>query len=925
MDGISPREQALLELSLGRPDAALAYLEDDPDPLRVEALVGARRNDDAAEELARLEAVGATPHALALARALVASDFDADFQTAVAAAPSAVDRAHAQLLYGERLRRLRRRGDAEAQLRPALEAFERLGATSWAARARRELDAVTQRSRRADANGGLTKQEGAVAALVAEGATNKEAAAKLFLSKKTVEYHLGNVYRKLGLRSRAELAAQLAGTPELVERAPPAALFGRDDDLEALRALLRRERLVTISGTGGVGKTAVARVLAAEDPEAAFVDLSAIRDPSSVVWAIAQGLGVREVGGRPLLESVAEALGPSRLLVLDNFEQVLEAKSVVAELLAAAPELRLLVTSRVPLHIAEETVHELPPLGTPRTAETALEGIRASPAVLLFEARARAIEPSFTLTGDNAAVVAEICRRLDGIPLAIELAAARVTLLAPEAILARLDKRLALLTRGRRDLPRRQRTLRATLEWSHELLAPEEEEAFARLAVFVGGFSAASAEAVTGASLDVLDALLETGLLSRVPATDGEPRATMFETVREYALERLAASPETDAVAQRHSEHFLALAEDHMPAVERGEEGLWRTAMERDYQNVRAALDRAFARDDEDLTLRFASRLGLYWRSRGDLHEGQTWLRRVLDRYDGSEHPSFPFVVYAATSLRGMAHGLAAYADGFIRARELFEQAGNLVWAARMHEMQCRVYSHLGDEERAFAEANRAVALAERLDSGPELTRALVELAELHVNRGEVDVALALLDRAEEAGATQRLRVLPQVYRSRGEAHLLRGDAAAARADLEEALDLARQSAHQPLIASSAVCCGYAAIAAGELRDAAAFFDEALEAARGTTETAECLTGFALLASARGDHRRVVRLCAAAAALDEVVLSPFLKQVAGEQIASACTEAREALGRDAAIEERAGSAMTLAEAAADARTLLAAT
>jgi predicted ATPase/DNA-binding CsgD family transcriptional regulator len=609
---------------------------------------------------------------------------------------------------------------------------------------RRQVPRLTRRVEGRDpSNGALTKQEGAVATLVAEGATNREAAAKLFVSEKTVEYHLGNVYRKLGLRSRAELAAQLAAGPER-ERPPPAALFGRDDELEALRARLGQARLVAITGPGGVGKTSVARALVAEQAGGTFVDLSATRDPSAVVWGIAQALGVHEVGGRPLVESLAEALALSpRFLVLDNFEQVLEARTVVAELLAAAPKLRLLVTSRVPLRLAEEAVHELPPLGTPRTDEASLERIRASPAVRLFEARARAIEPTFALTSDNAPVVAEICRRLDGIPLAIELAAARVTLLDPEAILGRLDERLALLTRGRRDLPRRQRTLRATLEWSYDLLETGEEVAFARLAVFRGGCTLEAAEQVAEADPDTLQALVEKSLLRQT-----HERFWMLETIREYAAERLEEEGEAVELRRRHAEYFLAMAEEAEPSLRDEaflDEGPGLDRLDPEHDNMRVALDRLEAAGEGSLVLRLTAAMRWYWERRAHLTEGRQRLERALN---AEKRPSAArAVVLVSAAGFALADGNAEL--GRLRAEqalELFRALGEECGAAdallmvgmaagdqgdfstlrECAEASGRLFRELGDEQFAFA-ADFQLACAYRNRGERERAHALFE------------------------------------------------------------------------------------------------------------------------------------------------------------------------------------------------------
>ena len=361
-------------------------------------------------------------------------------------------------------------------------------------------------------------------------------------------------------------------------------------------------RLVTLTGPGGTGKTRLALEIGAEAldryPDGVFfVDLSPLTDPALVVPTIAATLGVREVVGQPLLETLSGFLTDKRLLLLlDNCERVLAAAPDVAALLAASPTVSILATSRAALHIRGEREFPLLPLPLPAADRLPpLEELAQVPAVALFVELAAASQPDFALTADNAAAVAAICRRLDGLPLAIELAAARMKVLPPAALLARLEQRLPLLTGGGRDLPARQRTMRDAIAWSYDLLAPEEQALFRRLAVFAGGFTLDAAEAVAapGAALPVLDgvvALVEQSLLRQMPGLDDEPRYQMLETVREFGLERLAAAGEADEVRQRHARHFLMLAERRVHGMQlfMDLESLTRVAPEQD--NVRLAL-----------------------------------------------------------------------------------------------------------------------------------------------------------------------------------------------------------------------------------------------------------------------------------------------------------------------------------------------
>ncbi len=398
---------------------------------------------------------------------------------------------------------------------------------------------------------------------------------------------------------------------------PASTLVGRRRELDQVTSALRGPtRVLTLTGPGGSGKTRLAieaaNVLADELADGAFfVALDAIRDPALLLPAIAEAVAVKESGDRSLRESLAERLaGRQALLVIDNFEQLVEAAPVLSEVLEAAPGLSFLVTSRSALRVSGEQEYPLDPLD--------LED-----AVALFVERARRADPRFALTDENAAAVEEICGRLDGLPLAVELAAARTKLLPPDAMLALLDERLDLLSRGARDLPERHRALRDTVAWSYDLLGPDEKTLFAQLSVFGGGFTLESAVAVCDASLDGVATLLDDSLLER----DG-PRFKMLETIREYALEQLAAEQEPDDVRRRHAEHFLKLAEsDPVP-----EQAAWLARMDAERDNFREALSWSLDTREASLGLRLAAALWEFWWVRGYLAEGRGWLGEALLR-----------------------------------------------------------------------------------------------------------------------------------------------------------------------------------------------------------------------------------------------------------------------------------------------------
>jgi predicted ATPase len=403
-------------------------------------------------------------------------------------------------------------------------------------------------------------------------------------------------------------------------------------------------RLLTLTGPGGIGKTRlalrVAEALAADFVDGvAFVPLAAVANASLVPTAVAQALGVREHGSRPINAQVMAGLRDRQLLlILDNVEHLLAAASFVADLLTCCPTLSMLVTGRTPLNLSGEQRYPVPPLSLPDPTITATAAdANQGEAVQLFVIRAQAAHPGFTLTDENTSAVVEICRRLDGLPLAIELAAARIPVLPPSILLARLEPRLSLLTGGPRDAPLRLRTMRDAIAWSYDLLSPDEQALFRRLAVFMGVCTLEAAAAVAGHGADVLEgvsSLVGSSLLRQEDGPRGVPRYLMLETLREFGLEQLKATGEDAEIRQRHAAFFLAWSEQGYPNHFGPFTGIDRRfqQIEDEQPNLRAALAFLAAVGDAEGVLRLAGQLAVFWQLRGQLREGRQWLEWGLSR-----------------------------------------------------------------------------------------------------------------------------------------------------------------------------------------------------------------------------------------------------------------------------------------------------
>ncbi len=535
--------------------------------------------------------------------------------------------------------------------------------------------------------------------------------------------------------------------------------IGRQGDVEQAVALTRGHRLVTLTGPGGTGKTRlsleVARTLLPEFPDGTFfVDLSPIADPTLVASAIGQVMGLSEQADRAPSETLRHHLRDmSTLVVLDNFEQVVRAAPTVEELLTAAPKLHVLVTSRVPLHVYGEEELAVPPLQMPDPLNLpGLEQLSQYEAVALFIDRARAVRRDFAVTNENAPAVAEICVRLDGLPLAIELAASRIKVLSPEEILTRLGHRLPLLTGGAPNLPERQRTLRGAIDWSHDLLAEPERRLFARLAAFSGGATLEAIEEVCNPQaelgIDTLDgvaSLVDKSLVRRMDDVGGA-RFGMLETIREFATERLAATEDAE-IRRRHAESFRMFVEEAEPHFEAEDQVTWLDRCEQEQDNLRAALRWSIDTGDVETALRIGGSLWRFWYPRGHLREGRAWLDEALalpgsrDRFRARAHSA--------------AGGLAYWGADYDATRVHYEQA-LAIWRElgdRRGEMD-GLYNlgfipMVNDDWTGAGEIwEQSLVIARELRDEPLVARSLANQAMVRMMTGRPAEAIPLLEQA---------------------------------------------------------------------------------------------------------------------------------------------------------------------------------
>ncbi|MCA9880916.1 MAG: helix-turn-helix domain-containing protein, partial [Thermomicrobiales bacterium] len=605
--------------------------------------------------------------------------------------------------------------------------------------------------------------------------------------------------------ARGRYAPDAAAVPEspavrLRAPAPPTPIIGREAERAAALATLRdpQVRLLTLVGPGGVGKTRLALELAQHAAPAfpdgvQFVDLAPLRDPAFLYDAIAQALELPLDPAIPLQRALAQTLQErAMLLILDNFEQIAPAAPAVAYLLSGCPRLRLLVTSRLPLRVRAEHVFPVEPLALPDPgADPSLADLADVPAVALFVNRAAAASPGFALTAQNARAVAHITQRLDGLPLAIELAAARVKALALPDLLNRLERRLPLLTGGPRDAPARLRTMRSAIAWSYDLLDADEQRLFRHLAICAGGFTLAAAEGIGEPDtpvLDLLASLVDKSLLG-MEGTDGETRYRPLETIREFGLEQLAASGEHEAASRRHAAWYRAFAVDAGPRAKQADAAVWLPRLRAEHQNLLAALTWFQHQEDGVSLLQVAAALSPFWQEQNHFAEGLRWLEPAL--------------------LLGQS------APAVARLRAL-SGAGTLAW-------------YLTRVEQAAAWHEQALALARAEGDHLAEARALGDRSWLLAERGDLpgaiascEASLALARAAGVADPTALvLHNLACFCRMSGD--LARADACAA-----EALSVARAEGWDWLATMVLVGYAYTALELGESNRAASLLQEAL-------------------------------------------------------------------------------------------------
>jgi predicted ATPase/DNA-binding CsgD family transcriptional regulator len=707
---------------------------------------------------------------------------------------------------------------------------------------------------------GLTPRELEVAHLVRDGLTDREIAERLFITRRTAEWHLKQIFNKLGFNSRAQVAAWVAHDQAVDASANSSderrhnlplqltTFVGRVSELFEVERLLATKRLVTLTATGGAGKTRLAlavatRALFAHPDGAWLVDLTPVKEGHLVARVFGSTLGVHERPRQPIEHTLMEHLrGRRLLLVVDNCEHVIEGCAALLDaILRTCPGITVLATSREALRVSGETIWRVAPLAVPDPAAPIdLEELAGSEAVGLFLDRAKSAAPGFEISMENAPPIAELCRRLDGIPLAIELAAARASIMSPEQMLSRLEDRFGLLTGGARTAPTRHRSLLAALAWSEDLLSENESVLFRRLAVFVGSFSLEAAEQVcslndldTGQVADLLASLVDKSLLVPVDPLAGPIRFRLLETIREYGWKGLQQSGDVDRLSRRHCQFFVSLAEEAFARIRTAEQYVWRNRVAEELSNIRSAFYWALDHEQQ-AALRLVWALNDFWVIHGMFLEGESWFDRALNRYNHRDD---------------------------LRARGLAE-GGWLAW-------------HRDDLARASSRWNECLEIYRELGDVRGIGQALQLIGDIALWRGDLGLARELYEEglalSRQAGdafwIAAALRVL-------GQLDLRERDPKAARVNLEESLAWNDKIGEPRWRSYTLLPLALSAMDLGDFAAARLYLKEEagialkLDFMYGVISV---LVGFAALASAESDPTRALRLMGASELLLESI------------------------------------------------------
>ncbi len=756
----------------------------------------------------------------------------------------------------------------------------------------------------------------------------------------------------------------------------PTPFIGREREVTAVQQFLLREdvRLLTLTGPGGSGKTRLSLHVAAELSDhftdgIFFVNSAPISEAELVVPTIAQTLGVKEIPARSMVEQLQAFLQEKQvLLLLDNFEQVVSAASRLSDLLASCSHLKLLVTSRTILHLAAEHEFAVPPLSLPDLNHLPdLMTLSQYEAVALFIARAQALKPDFQVSNASAPAIAEICTRLDGLPLAIELAATRIKLLPPSALLARLGQRLAVLTSGVRDAPARHQTLRRTIDWSYQLLDADEQRLFRRLSVFVGGCTLQAIETICAALdtrtpivsvLDGVASLSDKSLLRQIEAEAEEPRFVMLETIREYGQEALAASGEAEVTHQAHAAYYQALAEAAEQTWNGPQQAVWFGRLEQEHDNLRAAMNWLLEQREAEMALRLGTALWWFWYAQEHLHEGWNMLERVLDTSEGVAGPLRARALWATGSLAGsLGHvergevlcqqSLALFREigdpqgmgdatfhlahiAFARwdlaaARTLFEES--LVFLRESSDKTLTAWAlgalalvvlYQGEYARVYPLAEQTREICREVGDTTGVTMSLMTLARGVFWQGDLVQARTLAEEGlASAAETGSASAEALALALRGEIALAQGETTTARSLIEQSHTFWQKAGNQGMLASTRALLGKVLAVEGDHIAAQTLYEESLLRGLALVDIAPTAEGLAVVAEGQGETTWAVRLLATAAALRDSLGTP-LPPVSRADYERCVATARAQLGEQAfAVAWAEGRGMTWEQALAE--------